>query len=157
VINSAGGSAHVLFPGIASGFSSAAGLLFSSESSADFGAAGSDIAVHDSAVGAERAHPFVHLAQVVREKRGREALRHVVVKFDCFFQALELHDVQNGHKELILQNLSLAINFHQSGFHIVAFAFDGLASGQNLSALFLDLLKSVHENIDLPFGVQRSA
>src|ERR1700722_5601711 len=82
-------AAHVSFPRVAAGFASASGFFFASERSADFGAAGADVHVGDTAIAAEGAQECFGVAQIIGENGGGQALRDVVVPLDGFADSFE--------------------------------------------------------------------
>ena len=68
-VDGSGLAAHVGFPGIAAGFAAAAGFLFAAERAADFGAAGPDIDIGDTAIAAAGAQERLGRDQVRRKHR----------------------------------------------------------------------------------------
>jgi len=50
IVDRHGLAAHVVFPGIAAAFATAAGVFFAAERAADFRAAGADVDVGDAAI-----------------------------------------------------------------------------------------------------------
>src|SRR5690606_34616299 len=75
-------AAHVLLPRIRTRLAAAAGFLFATEGAADLRTAGADVDVGDAAVGARVGEEFLGIADVEREDRGAESLRHGVLHLD---------------------------------------------------------------------------
>src|SRR5262252_88921 len=105
VIGRAGVAAHVGFPGVRPGLTAAAGVFLASESAANFGAAGANVDVHNTAVTA----PFklLRLAQIGSEDGRREPLRHSIMNGDRLIEAGIGHHVQNRRKSFGADNVHL--------------------------------------------------
>lgn len=92
-----------------------------------------------------------HILHIQRKDAAREALRHAVVHLDGLIQRLELHDVEDGHEQLMLRDLRRVRDLDDGWLHVVA-ALDAPgsqvcgrvhgAAAQDLTALTLDLLQS---------------
>src|SRR5688572_24194103 len=98
IVDRVGLAAHVRLPRVGARLAAAAGFLLAAERAADLGAAGADVDVRDAAVGAPGGQVLLRGLEVLREDRGRQALRHAVLHRDRVVDVLARHHVEDRRK-----------------------------------------------------------
>jgi hypothetical protein len=153
VVECAGGTAHVLLPGIASAFSAAACLFFATKGASDFCTGCSNVAVDDSAVTAERTYPLEEVLDVLSEEGGGKTLGHFVVVLDCLFEGFEFEHIDNGCKNLILHNWGVVVDGDDGGLDVVARASDHFSTAEDLTSLLLNFNEAIYVLLDATLGM----
>eukprot|EP00047_Mylnosiga_fluctuans_P013855 m.33831 g.33831 ORF g.33831 m.33831 type:complete len:546 (+) comp5145_c1_seq1:34-1671(+) len=156
-VDGAGGAAHVLLPRVAAGLAAAAGLLLAAEGTADLSTGRGNVHVDDATVRAEGAGPLEDALQVLGEEAAGQALARLVVDRDGLVEALALHDIEDGHEGLLQHDLGVVLDGDDRRLHKVARAGDGLAAGEDLTALGDCALDGGLVVLDGRLGVQRAA
>src|SRR5690606_11752239 len=118
VVDGVGGAAHVVAPGVGTGFAAAARFFFTTEGAADFRAGRADVDVGNAAVGTGGRQEGFSFAQVVGEDGGRQALGHAVLQGKRVGKFLVAHHVQDGRESLVADDVGLARHFGDGGAHV---------------------------------------
>src|SRR5581483_8455299 len=103
-------AARVAFPTVAAAFASAAGVFFPAERAADFRAARADIHIGNAAIASATGKKLLRLAQIIRENRGTEPLRHGVVRPDGLFKPPIADEIKNGGEGFFLDDLEIVLS-----------------------------------------------
>ncbi len=152
VIDGDGLSTHVGFPGVGPRLSSATGLFFATEGSTDFSAAGTDVDVGDTAIGAGVGDEEFGFAHIVGHDSGGKALRYGVVDIDGLFDGAVFHQVQDGSEGFGTDDVEGGLDFGDDGFDVqaafVAGAFEDAAGEDEGSAFVFDALESLEVDFD---------
>lgn len=97
------------------------------------------------------------MLRVASEQRGGKTLLDRVVDLDGVFKVLDLHGVQDGDKDLVLNNVGVGGNGGDGGDDKVSGTVEDLSSGEDLAALGLDGLDSLAVVLNGGLGVEGSA
>jgi len=147
-----------LFPRIRTTFSATSCLLLSTEGASNLGTGGSDIHVHDTAVGTTGSGPLEDVLHILGEDGTGESLGHSVIDFDGLIEGVEFDDVEDGSKELFVQDLSVLVDGDDGGFNEESLSvLQGLTTMEDLTSLFLDFLDTFLVILDGGLGVEGTA
>ncbi len=120
VIDRIGGSSHVVFPAVGTGFPSSTGVFFAAECTADFGPTGTDIHVGDAAVAAGSRQEQFGFAQVIGEQARRQSLADAVIQLDGLFQLTVPENIQDWCKGFLIHDVGMLRHLHDGWAHVAA-------------------------------------
>merc|ERR1712198_63667 len=140
VVDSAGGSPHVLLPRVAAALPSAAGGFFAAKGAANFRAGSGNVDVDDAAVAALWTEPAENIAHIAGKDGGGEALFDGIVDRNRIIETFALENVEDGCEGLSRHDGRIRRQSrHYRRLHVISGAIEQVSAYLHGSTLSLGI------------------